>query len=90
MRYGTAKAAVEHAGDDVILETPTQLELFHLLQMKYALKIEISTGLRHSRGSVLNLVNNVLNTNHRTKKAALTALEAHIGEKTKHLTEDPA
>lgn len=72
---------------DTILDTPNQIELFHLLQMKYALKIEISTGLRHSRGSVLNLVNNVLNTNLRTKKAALAALEAHIDSVEAKLTE---
>jgi hypothetical protein len=73
-----------------ILDTPEQIELFHLLQMKYALRIEIRTGLRHSRGSVLKLVNNVLNTNHRTKKAALAALEAHIDQVEARLTEDPA
>jgi hypothetical protein len=75
---------------DTILDTPTQLELFHLLQMKYALKIEIGTRLRHSRGSVLKLVNNVLNTNHRTKQAALDALEKHIDEITARITGDPA
>lgn len=79
-----------------ILDTPDQIELFRLLQMKYALKTEIDTGLRHSRGSILKLVNRTLIFNSfitkpkRTKKEALQALDAYIGEKTQHLIDDPA
>lgn len=40
-----------------ILDTPGQITLFHLLQIKYALSIEVKTGMTHSRGSVLKLAN---------------------------------
>lgn len=73
-----------------ILDTPKQIELFHLMQMKYALKIEINTGMRHSRGSIMNLVNKTLGTSYQTKQTAYDAIDAYIGEKTKHLREDPA
>lgn len=70
-----------------ILDQPWQLELFHLLQMKYALRIEVQTGMRHSRGSVLKLANSVLLRNGaidrpcRTEAACLEALEAYITTK---------
>jgi hypothetical protein len=79
----------------IILDTPDQIELFHLLQMKYALKIEIRTGMRHSQGSILKLVNDTLLKNdfierplHR-KALALEALDRYIETKTKALTDDP-
>lgn len=74
----------------VVLDTPEQIALFHWLQVKYALRIEIRTGLRHSRGSVLNQANKMLKADHRTKQAALDAVEAKIAELTKAITEDPA
>lgn len=40
-----------------ILDTPGQITLFHLLQIKYALSIEVKTGMIHSRGSVKRLAN---------------------------------
>jgi hypothetical protein len=40
-----------------ILDTPGQLTLFRLLQIKYALQIEVKTGMTHSRGSVKRLAN---------------------------------
>lgn len=78
-----------------ILDTPDQIEMFHLLQMKYALKIEIHTGLRHSQGSVLKLVNDTLLKNDfivrplPRKTLALAALESYIEMKTKTLTDGP-
>jgi hypothetical protein len=91
---GHSKTEAKAAG--TILDTPDQLELFHLLQMKYALKIEINTGLRHSRGSVLNLINDTLLKNDfierplDRKVLALEALDRYIEMKTKTLTDDPA
>lgn len=71
----------------VILDQPWQLELFHLLQLKYALRIEIDTGLRHSRGSILARVNDTLiragwiDKRIGTKVKALASLELYIYEK---------
>jgi hypothetical protein len=71
----------------LILDQPWQLEMFRLLQLKYAMRIEVQTGLRHSRGSILKAINEVLLRNnfidrpHRTKRAALESLEAYIAEK---------
>lgn len=39
-----------------MITTPEGMKAFHLLQMYYALKIQATTGLRHSQGSVINLV----------------------------------
>lgn len=70
-----------------ILDQPWQLELFHLRQLKYALRIEIDTGRRHSRGSVLQRVNDTLikagriDKPIRTKRAALGQLDLYIIEK---------
>lgn len=80
--------------DALILETPTQIELFHLFQMKYTLKIEIAAGL--TENSIFNEVNTVLVRNNwiqsplLSRKAALEALDAYIETKTKALTDDPA
>jgi len=71
----------------IILDQPWQIELYHLQSMKYALRIEIRTGMRHSRGSVLRAVNNTLLVNKwidkpKARKAtALTALEGYIAHK---------
>lgn len=79
-----------------ILDTPEQIELFRLFQLKYALKIELDTGLRHSRGSILNAVNEILILNglikkpFRNKQSAFEALDAYIETKTKAFTDDPA
>lgn len=84
----------DHTPTRTILTTPTQLALFRLLQIKYALKIEIRTGLKHSKGSVLKLANDVLAANnlptHRTKQAAFDALSTHIDSITADLVDDPA
>lgn len=80
-----------HSPTDTILESPEQLHLFRLLQIKYSLKVEIDTGLRHSRGSILKLANDVLLAAERiqaplcTKKAAFDAISQYIEERTSHL-----
>lgn len=38
-------------GMDTIIDTPDGIRVFHLLQLKYAMKLEMK-GLRHSQGSV--------------------------------------
>lgn len=72
----------------MILDQPWQIELYRLQAMKYALRLEIRTGMTHSRGSVRDAVNATLIRNghltgkpHRTKAAALEDLEAYIAKK---------
>lgn len=83
-----------HTPQHTLLTSPTQIALFHLLQIKYSLKIEIRTGLRHSRGSVLKLANEVFKANdlpvQRTKQAAFDQISAHIDSITADLVDDPA
>lgn len=55
----------------VILDTPEEISFFRLLQMKHALGIEIKVpGMRHSRGSIMNLINREFGTNFRRKQVA--------------------
>jgi hypothetical protein len=49
---------------------------FHLMQCIGALRIETRTGMRHSRGSVLAVAQQVYGVRSRTKKGALAELEA--------------
>jgi hypothetical protein len=51
---------------------------FKALQLKYALRIEVKTGLRHSRGSVLAEVNRTYGTSFRTKAEALAFMEDEV------------
>lgn len=55
-------------------------DVYHMLQCYYALKIEATTGLRHSRGSVLNLVRTRYGITSRTKKGAMEQLAAKLAE----------
>lgn len=71
-----------------ILDQPWQIELYRLLAMKHALRLEIQTGMKHSRGvSVMNLANDTMLRNghidrpHRTKAKTLASLEAYIAKK---------
>lgn len=70
-----------------IIDTPEGIEMYRLLALKAALKLDIDTGLTHSRGSTLRAVNEVLIRNEvitvpfRLKKTALEALEKYIEEK---------
>lgn len=77
-----------------ILDEPWRIELFHLLTIKHMLRLEIKTGMRHSRGSVLQAANTVLLRNEvitkplRTKKTALRALEDYIAKKEQEAMHD--
>lgn len=61
-------------------ETPAPIRIevdpFHLASVIAALRIEVRTGLRHSRGSVLRVAQDVYAIRSRTKAAALAELEA--------------
>jgi len=40
----------------IILDTPEQIAMFQLLRLRKACQIELSTGLRYSRGSVFTFL----------------------------------
>ena len=63
------------------MTTPTGPDMFHLLQLKYALKLEIG-GMRHSRGSVYAYVKRMFGFRG-NKAKVLAQLEAHITVKDK-------
>jgi hypothetical protein len=65
-----------------ILTTPEQMAVFHLMQCIGALRIEVRTGMRHSRGSVLKTAQNVYGVRSRTKAGALAELLALYEEVT--------
>lgn len=74
-----------------ILDTPEQIEMFRLLQLKHMLALEIKTGLRHSKGSVLKAANDVMlrngfiTTPKRRKQAVLEKLVEYIEQRQKEL-----
>jgi hypothetical protein len=49
--------------------------LFNLMQCISALRIEVNTGMRHSRGSILKHSQQTFGVTSRTKKGALEELE---------------
>ena len=59
---------------------PEPIEVARWLSIRSALRIEIRTGLRHSRGSVKDLANDITGENHRLKRDAYKALNAKIVE----------
>lgn len=67
-----------------ILDTPEQIEMFRLLQLKHALMLEINTGMVHSKGSVLKVANETMMRRGfidkpcRTKKAGVDRITAYI------------
>ena len=63
----------------VAIEGPERMDHFHNLQLKYALRIEVKTGMRHSGGSILKMVNRKFGTSFRTKAAALHYMEQVTG-----------
>lgn len=54
-----------------IIDTPEGIEAFAALQAFYALKLEVETGLRHSRGSVMKLIKQRYGIEGNTKKVVL-------------------
>lgn len=51
-------------------------DIFHLARCIAALRIEVRTGLKHSRGSILQMVRVAYGIRTRSKVDALKALEA--------------
>jgi len=63
---------------------PDRIRLFHLTQCFYALRLQERTGLRHSRGSVLNLVRE----NYGVKSRTLTGAVDELAEIIREITGD--
>ena len=53
-----------------VFDTPESINTFHLLSIKYALKLE-SLGLRHSQGSVAKRVREMIGSKTRNKQELL-------------------
>lgn len=62
----------------IVIDTPDGIAFFRLLQLRGALRIEINTGMRNSRGSVLAAVNQQFGTSFKRKQAALDYLNELI------------
>lgn len=61
---------------------PNPGRVIHMAQVIGALKIEVATGLRHSRGSVMNLARDMYGCTKRTKKGVLAEMMALYREET--------
>jgi hypothetical protein len=75
------QAAMDAKAEMVALDKPEQIQAFAELQLYYALKLETTTGLRHSRGSVMNLVRERYGIPYRTKKKVLAELRTQLLER---------
>lgn len=72
--------------DDVQAEIDAyRRRVFHMGQCIAALRIEVRTGLKHSRGSILQMVRVAYGIKARSKRAALEALEHLYYEETGHV-----
>jgi hypothetical protein len=64
----------------IVLDKPEQIAMFHLLQIKHALRLEIRTGMKFSnKGSLITLANRCGYSTKRTKAGVLADIEALIG-----------
>lgn len=59
-----------------MIEHTVPMERFHRAQCIASLSIEVNTGMVHSRGSVLKLVQTRYGVQARTKKGALAEMKA--------------
>jgi hypothetical protein len=63
--------------NSIMIDTPAGISAFHLLSIKYALKLE-SIGLRHSRGSVAKMVRGMIGSKTKNKLELLAEYEAWL------------
>ena len=61
----------------LVFDTPEKISMFRLIQLKHALRLEINTGMKVGRGSLVKTVQS-LGFKGRTKKAALAFIENEI------------
>jgi hypothetical protein len=67
--------------DGFILTTPEQMQMWRLLSVRSMLRLEVTTGMRHSRGSVLKVAQREYGCKSRTKKGAIEELTALIDQR---------
>lgn len=65
----------------ITCDTPESIEMFRLLTIRSGLKMEINTGLRHSRNMIFNAAKQI--TGQRTRKRCLEVIEEIIKENQK-------
>jgi len=63
----------------ITLNTPDQIQMYRLLTIRSGLKMEIETGMRHSRGMIFAAAKQV--TGQRTRKRCLEVLNEIIEQK---------
>lgn len=61
-----------------VLDTPEQIDTYRLFTIYRGLKLEIETGIKMTRGSILKALNNTYGTNFKTKKQGLAWCEQAI------------
>ncbi len=64
----------------IVIDTPDSISHFQFARCIAMLSIEVSTGLKHSRGSVLKYVQKTYGVRARTKKIALLELKMKYEE----------
>ena len=62
--------------EPIVIDTPEGIAYFHALQLKYALSIEIKTGMKHGNGSPMKQVNKAYGTRFTRKQAAFDFISA--------------
>lgn len=80
----TAKITSEQRGDTtVIIANKAAIERYGFLQVKVGLRLEVKTGMKHSRNAVVNGAKAILQRHNivpkRTKAALLAQIEALQG-----------
>ena len=64
----------------IVTDTPDSIEHFQMARCIAMLTIEVNTGMKHSRGSILRLVQEQYGCTKRTKKGALEEMRAKYEE----------
>ena len=62
----------------IVIDTPTGIEMASLLALRSALGLEVSTGMHHSRGSILAVAQRRGLTVKRTKHGAWQDVDLYI------------
>lgn len=58
-----------------VIDTPEGINMFHFMQVYFGLRIQRDTGLKHSRGSLINLARDTYGTKGRTAAKVCRELE---------------
>jgi hypothetical protein len=66
------------SGEGFVIDTPEGIAMWRLLSLRSMLKIEITTGMSHSRGSVMNAIRETGISQKRTKRGVFADINAYI------------